>query len=202
MPLTDLELVSAAQAGDTAAFDELVARHQERIFALAHRILGSMDDASDVQQETFLRAWQSLRSFRRDAAFSTWLHRITVNMCMSRKRRKDLVADAVELDEQRIPDQADCIGVVETAIAVRRALLEMPPGQRALIALREIEGRPFDEIAQVIGGSAASARTRMCRARKLLRDKMRPYLEEEATCLENACDTKTQSGRPPAAEGL
>ena len=180
MPLTDLELVSQAQAGDTTAFDELVARRQERVFALAYSMLGSPDDAADVQQETFLRAWNKLKSFRGDSAFSTWLHRITVNLCLSRKRRRSLVDETVAFDEETHAAHEDCIGAADTAMAVAKALAELPARYRALIVLREIEGRPLDEIAQITGGSVASMRTRLCRARKLLREKLRPYLEEEA----------------------
>ncbi|MDO8684035.1 MAG: sigma-70 family RNA polymerase sigma factor [Armatimonadota bacterium] len=80
MALPDEELVSQAQAGSLAAFNELVARHQERVHALAYRILGNAEDAADIQQETFVRAWTKLGKFRQQAAFSTWLHRITVNL--------------------------------------------------------------------------------------------------------------------------
>jgi RNA polymerase sigma-70 factor, ECF subfamily len=177
LALTDLELVSEAQSGKLTAFDELVARHQERIFVLAYSILSSADDAADVQQETFVRAWRSLKSFRGQAAFTTWLHRIAVNLCLSRKRRRDLVDEAVELDEQNQAGK-DCIESIETAIAVRKALSELPAHHRALLVLRELEGRPFEEIAGIVGGSVESVRTRLSRARKLLREKMRPYLEE------------------------
>ena len=88
MAISDQELVRRAQSGDTNAFDELVARHQERVFSLAYRMLGSPEDAADVQQETFVQAWRNLRKFRQDAAFPTWLHRIAVNLCLSRKRRR------------------------------------------------------------------------------------------------------------------
>lgn len=100
------DLVELAKSGDLAAFDRLVSLHQERVFALACRILGSVEDASDIQQETFIRAWSSLRKFRHDASFSTWLHRITVNLCLSRKRRREYTLYQPEIDD-RISDGVD-----------------------------------------------------------------------------------------------
>jgi RNA polymerase sigma-70 factor, ECF subfamily len=180
---TDEELVFQAQAGKSAAFDELILRHQDRVFALAYRILGNSDDAADVQQETFVKAWLSLARFRADAAFSTWTHRICVNLCLSRKRKKDWSDRPEELDEDRhyvlAQTSTTCIEKLETSIIVRQALAAIPAKQRTLIVLRDLEGRSFEEIAEIVGGSADSIRTRLSRARKLLREKMRPYLVEE-----------------------
>src|SRR5450759_5384388 len=85
--ISDTELVARAQSGDLNAFDGLINLHQDRVFALAYRMLGNSEDAADVQQETFIQAWRSLHRFRGDAALSTWLHRIAVNICLSRRRR-------------------------------------------------------------------------------------------------------------------
>jgi len=175
---SDKELVSRAQAGDLQAFDALVSIHQARVFALARRMLSNDDDAADVQQETFVRAWRSLRKFRCDAEFATWLHRITVNLCLTRRRRETAVensyfADAVSGAE---PSAAAMLEKAELAAETRKALAEMPANHRVLIVLREIEGRPFEEIARILGCSESSARTRACRARNMLRQKMKPYL--------------------------
>ena len=172
------DLVALAKAENHEAFDRLVALHQERVYALAYRILENADDAADVQQETFIRAWQSIRRFRQDAAFSTWLHKITVNLCISKKRRKQL--DCVNIDDETIgsipaPSQEE----PEAVAALKKVLASMPVHYRVLIVLRDLEERPFEEIAQVLGCSVESARVRVCKARKLLRDKMRPYLAEE-----------------------
>lgn len=165
------------------AFDQLVARHQSRAYALAYRIMWNGDDAADVQQETFVRAWRSLRKFRCEAEFATWLHRITVNLCLSMKRKSEnsrtepLVEDRLRYSSQ--PAGAVCMEATETALALRKAIGAMPNHYRAMLVLREIEGRCFEEIGRILGCSAQSARVRACKARKLLRDRMRPYLEEE-----------------------
>jgi RNA polymerase sigma-70 factor (ECF subfamily) len=172
-------LVELAKDGNSIAFDQLIAQHQERVYALAYRILGNPDDAADIQQETFVRAWQHLRKFRRDAAFSTWLHRITVNLCLSMKRRKDYAPHEQWDEDIHTPDSgAACPERTEEVIALRRVLAAMPGHHRVLIVLRDMEERTFEEIADILGCSVISARTRLCKARALLRERMRPYLED------------------------
>jgi len=174
------ELVSQAQGGSLTAFDELVSIHQERVHALAYRILAHDEDAADIQQETFVRAWLALRKFRGDAAFSTWLHRITVNLCLSRKRDRARLDVVESFDEDRLGAAGRaCVESVDTRMIVRAALAAIPAPHRTLLVLRDIEGRAYEEIAEIVGASVESVRTRLCRARKLLREKMRPYLEEE-----------------------
>jgi len=176
---SDEELVSQAQAGDQGAFDELVARHQDRVFALSYRILANVDDAADIQQETFVRAWTSLKSFKRRAAFSTWLHRITVNLCLSRKRRALVQVEPLEEERASHAESAvACLQRMETKTVVQAAIAELPDHYRVLMILREIEGRSCEETAMIVGSSAESVRTGLYRARKLLREKIRPYLEE------------------------
>ncbi|MCL5102778.1 MAG: sigma-70 family RNA polymerase sigma factor [Armatimonadetes bacterium] len=183
MSKSDGDLVALAQAGNLDAFDQLVLKHQARVYALAYRILGNGDDAADVQQETFVRAWRSLGKFRRDAELTTWLHRITVNLCLTIKRKRDYsYTEPLVEDRMRYSGEAvgtACMEATETAIALRKVVGAMPAHYRALLVLREIEGRCFEEIARILGCSPQSARSRACKARKLLRDRMRPYLEGE-----------------------
>ena len=172
-------LVELAKDGNSIAFDQLIAQHQGRVYALAYRILGNPDDAADVQQETFVRAWQHLRKFRQDASFSTWLHRITVNLCLSMKRRKDYAVHEQWDENVHTPDSGTaCPEQTEAVIALRTVLAAMPGHHRVLIVLRDMEERPFEEIADILGCSVVSARTRLCKARSLLRERMRPYLED------------------------
>jgi RNA polymerase sigma-70 factor (ECF subfamily) len=181
--ISDEELVSGARSGKVGAFDELMSRHQERVFALAYRIMGNAEDAADVQQEAFVRAWTSLPRFRGDSAFATWIHRITVNLCLSRKRRKSSSMAVEELDENqsyKSGSQGDCQDSAVDALAVRQLLSTIPPNQRTLLVLRDIEGRSISEIAEVLGGSAGSIRKNLWRARKLFREKARPMFEEDA----------------------
>lgn len=182
MPASEKDLVAKAQSGSLEAFDELVLLHQARVYALARRMLGNHEDAADVQQETFVQAWRSLQRFRGDAQFSTWLHRIAVNMCLSRKRRRDVMVEHGFVEEQA--GQSDespvaCMQLAETAAQLRKVLAGMPAHYRALVVLRVIEGRDYGEIARVLGCSVESARRRACSARNMLRERMRPFLAEE-----------------------
>ena len=183
LAVSDQELVARARSGDTQAFDALIGLHQDRVFRLAYRMLANAEDAADVQQETFVRAWRSIKSFRSDAAFSTWLHRITVNLCLSRKRRKqaESLEPGVEAASSNPGEPSGTARLVRTerAIAVRKVIAGLPPHYRALIVLREIEERPFEEIARILGCSIQSARMRASKARKVLRERLEPILAEE-----------------------
>jgi len=173
-------LVELAKGGNAVAFEQLISIHQDRVYALAYRILGNPEDAADIQQETFIRAWQSLRRFRQEASFTTWLHRITVNLCLSMKRRKDY-APHEPWDEDLHSSQSGAVACrerTEEVIALRTVLAAMPDHHRVLIVLRDMEGRSYDEIAGILGCSVESVRSRLCRARSLLRERMRPYLED------------------------
>lgn len=168
-----------ARAGDADAFDCLVSMHQKRVFAFAYRMLSNEEDAADIVQEAFVRAWRSLGKFRMDASFATWVCRITVNLCISVKRRPR--PNVVPFDDDYIDHSGTtvCADSVATAVVVRSAIASLGAHYRALIILREIEGRPFEEIAEILGCSIGSARSRSCRARQVLRDKLRACLKEE-----------------------
>jgi len=176
------QLLSDARAGDLAAFDELVARHQARVFRLAYRMLMNREDAADVQQETFIRAWWRLPRFREDAAFATWLHKIVVNLCVSRKRVRNIEVQ-VDGDWDAVPSASDsapaCVEKAETRTLVRKVIAAMPAHYRVLIVLRDMEERSFEEIAAILDCSVTSARMRTCKARRIFRERMLPYLAEE-----------------------
>lgn len=180
MAIPDSELVARAQKGDLRAFDELIARHQRRVYILAYRIMGNAEDASDIGQDTFVRAWKSLKRFKGNSAFGTWLHRICVNMCLTKKRRKSYSEIPVDFDDERHRSSSGgtvtCIEKKETALFVHKVLAQMPANYRTLIVLRELEDRPFEEIAEIMGCSVASVRTKLYRARNIMRDKIRPML--------------------------
>ena len=178
------QLIELARKGDAEAFEEIISIHQGRVFTLAYRMLGNADDAADVQQETFLRVWRKLSGFRGDSDLATWLHRITVNICLSWKRRKSridysvCVEDTVVFSETGNP--ATMIEKTELVGVLRKVLASMPTHHRALIVLKDLEGRSFEEMAKILGCSVASVRTRLCKARKLLRERMTPYMAEES----------------------
>lgn len=185
---SDPDLVARAQSGSLEAFDQLVSIHQARVYALARRILEDHEDAADVQQETFIRAWRSIARFRRDSEFATWLHRIAVNLCLSRKKRKRQTT-TVPFDEDigprgatwegEAPSEPSAVKLIERselATQVRRVMQAIPAHYRVILVLREIEGRPFEEIARILECSEQSARVRAFRARQMLRERMQPYL--------------------------
>src|ERR1051326_6826146 len=141
MTRTDEELVARATAGDLESFNQLVARWERPIYAHAYRTLGREEDARDVVQEAFLRAFRGLKGFKGEAKFSSWLYRITLNLCrdwMRRERRAPLiqvpeVADAVELaDAKAAPDESveDLVARREMSEAVAKAMAELPEDQR------------------------------------------------------------------------
>lgn len=182
MGVSDEELVARARAGDVGAFDELVARHQERVYALAYRVLGDAEDAADIQQESFVRAWTSLSRFRGDAAFSTWLHRITLNLCLTRKKRKPAASAEILDEEHGYPgglEDHGCRDALVDALAVRQILSEIPARHRSLLVLREIEGRSVAEIAEMLGGSEGAVRKHLWRARKLFRARAERVFRED-----------------------
>ncbi len=182
MPESDKEFVTRAQAGDQTAFDTLVVIHQERVFALVFRMLGNMEDAQDVQQETFIRAWKHIGRFRGEATFATWLHRIAVNLCMTRRSRpQPVTVENLAEDDVRFSAStsvATRLDTYETTVVVRKALAGIPAHYRALIILKDMESRPFEEIAQILDCSIESARVRTSKARRILRERLRPLLEE------------------------
>lgn len=183
MANSDNELVSLARAGNAAAFDELVSRHQGRVFALAYHVLGNAEDAADVQQDAFLNAWTNLPRFRGEAAFATWLHRITVNACLSRKRRKDWGVEREPVSENsdytRGASPVLCQERAVNAVIVRDLLSAIPANHRIVLVLREVEGMSMEEIAGVTGSSVGAVKKRLYRVRKLFGERLRRQLMED-----------------------
>jgi RNA polymerase sigma-70 factor, ECF subfamily len=161
----DSILVRAAQDGDVDAFEELVRRYQTSIYRVALRMLGSRADAQDAVQDTFVRAWRSLPRFRHDSAISTWLYRIVTRRALDKiaSRRSTGRLDEVEIEAG--PDPAQTAEHQERFRAVRRAIADLPPEQRAALVLREFEGLSYQEVAQVVGASVPAIKTRIHRAR-------------------------------------
>lgn len=177
MDYVDRDLVAAAKAGDTAAFDQLISRHQERVFATAYHMLSNTDDAADVQQEVFVRAWTHLRGFRGESSFATWLTRIAVNACIGRRRRPRCLSLEDEARAlERGPDQTD---QMVDGVVVRQVLAGIPAKHRALLVLREVEGLSIGEVAEVMESSEEAVRKQLWRIRKLFAKLLREHLLEE-----------------------
>lgn len=179
------EWIARARAGDRAAFDELVRLHLQAVNSFLHRIANRREDAEDLAQETFVRAHAALAEFRGDAAFSTWLLRIAWHLAQDEKRR-DARRGAVEALESaaesadRSPAPAEASAQRELADRVRAALQALPLRLRAVLVLRSIEGREYDEIARIVGVRPATVRTQVVQARRELARRLGPLLEGES----------------------
>jgi RNA polymerase sigma-70 factor, ECF subfamily len=171
-------LVAAARDGDRQAFDELVRRTYVDTYTLAVRLTANEEDARDVVQEAYLRAWKGIKRFRGDAQFSTWLYRITANaaytLVQKRRRRRteplETVDEPVEAAVGAQPEAA-----AESALLLEQlsdAVAELPPKLRALVVLKDVYGLSHDDIAEELGISVAAAKVRLHRARKKLRDRL------------------------------
>jgi RNA polymerase sigma-70 factor (ECF subfamily) len=186
---SDGALVEASRRGDREAFRELVERHFRRVLAVASGMLRSPEDAKDVAQETFIKAYRSLASFKGDSTFYTWLYRITVNLCIDQQRRQGRVAAAIEpaatggedaagewQGGNPGPDPFERVRQRELGAHMRAALDELTPEHRAVILLREIEGLSYEEISHVMQCAKGTVMSRLHYARKRLQDKLRGHL--------------------------
>ena len=176
----DLRLVARAREGDPEAFSRLVSQHYERIFGTVYSLIGNRDDADDLTQEVFLKAYRSLGRFRGKSQFYTWLYRIGVNACLdwlkSRKRRSgDL---SVEREQWEGREDRGLTGQVATDAGVERqelqAILEqaldtLPDEYRMTVVLREIDGLAYEEIADLLRCNVGTVKSRLFRARMRLR---------------------------------
>ena len=175
-------LVAAAQEGDRPAFDEIVRRTYVDTYTLAVRLTASEEDARDVVQESYLRAWKGIRRFRGDAQFSTWMYRITANTAAtatSKRRRQrtvqlDDVTEPIETEVALHPELATENAELMAELAA--ALDELPYRLRTLVVLKDVYGLSHEAIAEELGISVTAAKVRLHRGRK----KMRDLLYEEA----------------------
>ena len=177
------EIINKVISGDTEAFEALVLEHQNKVYSLALRMVGNEEDARDMAQEAFIRAYNSLTGFRGDSKFSVWLYRLTSNICIdflrSRAKRRTVSMtmtddDGEETGELEIPDDtwspAEQLDRTLTRESVRRGLDSLSAPYREILVLREIEGLSYDEIGEVLGIEAGTVKSRIFRARKKLCD--------------------------------
>ena len=192
MSLTDEELVARAKAGDLDSFNQLVSRWERPIYALAYRTLGREEDARDVVQEAFLRAYRGLKGFKGEAKFSSWLYRITLNLCRDwsrRERRAPIVqvpegTDPVELADEQVQTSEsveDLVARREMSEAVAKAMAELPDEQRTAIMLKEYHGLTFQEIAGMLDCPLSTVKTRLYQGLSVLRRRLERRQAEEAS---------------------
>jgi RNA polymerase sigma-70 factor (ECF subfamily) len=183
MSRTDEELVASSLAGDRSAFDLLVLRWDRKIQGAIYRLIGSEEEARDLCQEAFLKAYRGLGAFKGEARFSSWLYQIALNLCrdrMRRRRGRTLVSlDA--LDAEGLPsvlrEEATAHELVEAKDLQRRvkaAVLALPDEQREVIVLKEYEGLTFQEIADVLALPVSTVKTRLYRGLDKLRERLSP----------------------------
>jgi RNA polymerase sigma-70 factor (ECF subfamily) len=179
MASTDEELVARSMGGDLESFNQLVLRWERPIYALAYRVIGREEDARDVCQETFLRAFRALSGFKGQAKFSSWLYRITINLCrdwIRRERRQPIAqapdgVDILELASDSTPSESieDLVARKEISAAVARAMALLPEDQRTAIILKEYHGLTFQEIADMLDCPLSTVKTRLYQGLSVLR---------------------------------
>ncbi|MGD2126907.1 MAG: sigma-70 family RNA polymerase sigma factor [Desulfobacteraceae bacterium] len=198
-PLGNLEedatLVKAFQAGHRAAFDKLVLKHKNRCFNLCYWFLGDYHEANDSAQETFIKLYRSLKRFRFESAFSTWLYRIAINTCKNklkssayRQRAKMVSLDnpgeqegglsAVEIQDAS-PSPFGELEKKERMTIIKAAIDSLPAEHKEVVTLRDIEGLPYEEIVQVTGLNIGTVKSRLARARLDLRKKLGSVMSHE-----------------------
>ena len=167
---SDVELLRAHAAGDPGAFEEIVRRHRDRLWAVALRTLREPEEAADALQDALISAYRAAGSFRGDSAVTTWLHRIVVNACLDRIRRRQ-VRPTVPLPEEgpgEPADSRDRMAERDTAMAVEAALGTLPVEQRAAITLVDIEGYSVADTASMLGVAEGTVKSRCARGRAKL----------------------------------
>lgn len=180
MSADDLRLINACLEGDSAAFGILVLRYQARLYNTVYRLTDNAEDAQDVVQEAFLHAYQALGSFKGDSLFFTWLYRIAVNTAISlkRKRRVVLSIDGAPYGEQGVepidPSEltrpGHSVEQQEQVQKVRRALARMSPEHKAVLVMKDMEEKKYEDIAEVLQVPIGTIRSRLHRARLELRE--------------------------------
>jgi RNA polymerase sigma-70 factor (ECF subfamily) len=182
MTRTDEELVARAQGGDIESFNQLIVRWERPIYALAYRVIGKEEDARDVCQDAFLRAYRALPGFKGQAKFSSWLYRIALNLCRDwiRRQRRAPVSqlpedmDAIELASETGPVESieDLVARRELSAIVEEAMSELSEEQRTAIILKEYHGMTFQEIADMQGCPLSTVKTRLYQGLSLLRRRL------------------------------
>ncbi len=177
--MDEKHILAKARKGDIEAFEQLVTMYERRVYSAALRSSMSPEDAADITQEVFLKAWRSIESFRGDSGFSTWLFRITVNMCVDHARRRhsqpktERLETADELSKQIIdkcPTPEEHLDNLELGRELAAALDEVSEDHRRIVLLRDVSGLSYTEIADVLKISEGTVKSRLSRARLALRD--------------------------------
>lgn len=190
--------IHKAQKGDELAFEQLVMAYEKQVYTMALRMVGNPDDALDVSQEAFLKAWRGLGTYRVEAKFSTWLYRIVTNVAIDflrrEKRQKATSLTQDQQEEQAVEDhQADPYEKVAQKMEqaqVAQALEQLEPDHRQALVLRAVNGLSYEEIAQATGAKIGTVKSRIARGR----EKMRQILQRHGNKTENQPSKQTERG--------
>ena len=200
---TEAEAIRLAQAGNAAAFEFLYQLHSRRVYALCLRMVGNPADAEDLMQEAFLQLFRKIGTFRGESAFSTWLHRMTVNVVLMRLRKKSLPTDSLE--ETLEPDAENSgpkrdVGAPDLRLSgavdrvnLERSIEKLPPGYRTVFVLHDVQGYEHNEIAGIMGCSVGNSKSQLHKARTRLRDLLQEEIRQQAREERKAAKSPTGS---------
>jgi RNA polymerase sigma-70 factor (ECF subfamily) len=182
--LTDEQLAAKAREGDAAAMEELYLRYRQPVFRIVYRSTRNTDEAEDIVQDVFLKAFERLHTFREQSRFSTWLMRIALNLCTDRARMRQRRQELLEREADHKlawchPDAPDPIETAQQNAfneAFYTALNQLPDHHRQLIVLRDLEEMDYETIAQILGTSVGAVKLRVMRARRAFKAKLEPLL--------------------------
>jgi RNA polymerase sigma-70 factor (ECF subfamily) len=190
--VSELELVKRCQTGQTEAFDELVTRYRTRVFAMIYNMVHNEQDAWDLAQESFVKAWKSIKRFRQHSSFYTWIYRIVMNVTIDWLRKKQVKGTGAEFDDSIQLKQVDPASRTlpkadplphermqrgEIRKKIDNAIKQLSPEHRAVILMKEIEGMQYHEIAETLGCSIGTVMSRLFYARKRLQNLLRDVYE-------------------------
>jgi RNA polymerase sigma-70 factor (ECF subfamily) len=187
---TDEQLVRKSQNDDERAFGELVSRYESKVYSLALKMLRNPEDAEDVLQDTFLRAYRGIKSFKGNSTFSTWVYRITANSALMRLRKRQLPTVSIDDADEReapiniadwAPGPVEQMLNQETQAAMTEAIEALPPEFRQVFVLRDIEELSNAEVAEILDLSVAAVKSRLHRARLKVRNRLATYFIEPRT---------------------
>jgi RNA polymerase sigma-70 factor (ECF subfamily) len=185
---SDNDLISAVREGKIEAFDQIVRRYESKVLGVLYGMMRNSDDARDVAQDVFVKAYKSVDKFRGDSKLYTWLYRITVNMAIDYMRKKQKKAKVEYNDEVKISDDNPAVPVdrinpsktvqnKELRTKLQEAIEQLPEEQKSTFVLREMQDMSYQEIADVMNCSVGTVMSRLFYARKKVRDMIKPYLE-------------------------
>ncbi len=199
--LSEAEAIRLAQQGDAAAFERIYRLHSRRVYALCLRMVGNTAEAEDLTQEAFLQLFRKIHTFRGESAFSTWLHRLSVNVVLMRLRKKSL--PETSLEEVTEPDEEtggprkevggpDMLlsGSIDR-IHLRRAIDQLPPGYKSVFVLHDVQGYEHNEIAEIMGCSIGNSKSQLHKARTRLRELLQEAQRDKARQERQAAKTET-----------